>query len=61
MKKLIAIAALAALTGCVGGTKIQVIDAGSCERKQAAAGFSDETYVWESWTYTTNAAPVRTK
>lgn len=61
MKKLIAIAALAALAGCAGGTKIQVIDAGYGGQKRAAAGFSDETYVWESWTYTTNAAPVRTK
>lgn len=52
---------LAVLTGCVSGTKIQVIDTGSGERKQTTAGFSDETYVWESWTYTTNAAPVRTK
>lgn len=55
----IAFAALAALvvvsfSGCT--TKIQVIDGGS-EKSQStkvSSGFNDETYIWESWTFSTN-------
>jgi len=48
-------AALWLVPGCT--TKIQVIDDGSSKTNQVhkvESGFNDETYVWESWTFSTN-------
>ena len=60
MKKMIAcsLVALALLSG-VGGciTKIQVIDDGSSNTnkvQKVESGFNEETYVWESWLFSTN-------
>lgn len=60
MKKMIAygLVALALLSG-VGGciTKIQVIDDGSNNTnkvQKVESGFNEETYVWESWLFSTN-------
>lgn len=60
MKKIAAIALAGAvlavsLAGCM--TKIQVIDDGSsssAEQQRMSSGFNDETYIWESWTFSTN-------
>lgn len=61
MTKKIAVVALAGLIffGCVGGctTKIQIIDDGSSKTNKVqnvSTGFNDETYIWESWSFSTN-------
>ena len=58
-KKIIAIVFaslfLAGIGGCV--TKIQVIDDGSSNTnkvQKVESGFNEETYVWESWLFSTN-------
>ena len=48
-----------ALLGIVGGcvTKIQVIDDGSSSTnkiQRVESGFNEESYVWESWFFSTN-------
>lgn len=47
---------LAGIGGCI--TKIQVIDDGSNTNtnkvQNVSSGFNDETYVWESWLFSTN-------
>lgn len=43
------------LAGCT--TKIQVIENGSshsADRQSMSSGFNDETYIWESWSFSTN-------
>lgn len=60
MKKMIACGLVAlALLGGVGGciTKIQIIDDGSSNTnkvQKVESGFNEETYVWESWLFSTN-------
>lgn len=52
---LIALALLGGVSGCI--TKIQVIDDGSSNTnkvQKVESGFNEETYVWESWLFSTN-------
>lgn len=48
-----------ALAGLVGGciTKIHVIDGksdGTNNVQRVSGSFNDETYIWESWSFSTN-------
>lgn len=52
---LVALALLGGVSGCI--TKIQVIDDGSSNTnkvQKVESGFNEETYVWESWLFSTN-------
>ena len=52
---LVALALLGGVSGCI--TKIQVIDDGSSSTnkvQKVESGFNEETYVWESWSFSTN-------
>ena len=52
---LVALALLGGVSGCI--TKIQVIDDGSSSTnkvQKVESRFNEETYVWESWLFSTN-------
>ena len=52
---LVALALLGGVSGCI--TKIQVIDDGSSSTnkvQKVESGFNEETYVWESWLFSTD-------
>ena len=54
LKKILILAIFAAVTGGCGKT-IQVIETDNTMTNTVPVkAFQDETYIWESWTYSTN-------
>ena len=57
---ILSVVVLVSIAGCKSGLTFIKIDDGK-EQEHVSSGFDSETYVWESWLYSTNRVDLNVK